>query len=162
MTLTSAIGAKPGRRRGGFTLVELLLVLTIISLSATAVVLSLPEQRPSLTREAERFAARLSRAQDAAIIENRPIAVTVDRSGYEFQRRIAGNWSPLAIEPFRRTAWDEDTRIQLPSDDGVRLVFEPTGYADPMQVALRRAGESRIVRIGETGSVEVRADAADR
>ena len=52
--------------RAGFTLVELLMVVAIIGLAAGAVVLSVPDPRPSVAEDAERFAARLSRAREEA------------------------------------------------------------------------------------------------
>ena len=61
--------------RAGFTLVELLMVVAIIGLAAGAVVLSVPDPRPSVAEDAERFAARLSRAREEAILSNRPVAV---------------------------------------------------------------------------------------
>ena len=58
----------PNRRRNGFTLVELMVVLFIIGLAATAVVLAVPEQGGSLQAEAERFAARAKAARDGIAI----------------------------------------------------------------------------------------------
>ncbi|MGO4611150.1 Tfp pilus assembly protein FimT/FimU, partial [Variovorax sp. 2RAF20] len=68
MATGADIQRPPGRqRRGGFTLVELMIVLVIMGLLAGAVVRALPDGRPSLPQEAERVAAALLRARDEAV-----------------------------------------------------------------------------------------------
>lgn len=156
MTRTSATG--PERRRG-FTLVELLLVLTVISLAATAVVLAAPDQRVSLTREAERLAARLALARDAAILQSRPFAVAIDADGYAFSERRGGAWEALSRAPFQPISWEEDTRAEA-SDGAARIVFDPTGFTEPAQVRLVRDGRGVAVAIDAAGEVRVSADAS--
>ena len=60
------------------------MVVAIIGLAAGAVVLSVPDPRPSVAAEAERFAARLSRAREESILTNRPVAVEATSAGYGF------------------------------------------------------------------------------
>src|SRR5688572_22965984 len=83
---------RPRRPRGerGFTLVELIVVIVIIGLAAAAVVLAVPEQGGSLQAEAERFAARAKAARDSAIVESRPVLLTVGPGGYDVARRTGG------------------------------------------------------------------------
>lgn len=157
MTPTSATGPKG---RAGFTLVELLLVLTVLSLAAAAVVLAMPDERPSLAREAERLAARLALARDAAIIDGRAFAVQVDEDGYSFAERREGAWRSLSRPPFESIVWEEDTVAAVPEADAVRIVFDPTGLAEPMAVTLERDGERRTVTLDAAGEVRVAADAA--
>ena len=96
---TSTGTADRGRlRRGnarGFTLVELMVVLTILALAATAVVLTIPGEERSVRSEADRLAARLAAARDVAVVEGRSVAVNFAPSGYGFERRIDGAWAPL-------------------------------------------------------------------
>lgn len=151
-----AVAAPARSASAGFTLVELLLVLMLMALTASAVMLSLPETRLSLPQEAARFAARLQRAQAAAIIENRAYAVDVDRLGYQFSQRREGRWLPLAAPPFAASQWEPGTRA-LTQVSAVRIVFDPIGAADPAALELTRDGVSRVIRVDAAGEVRVEA-----
>jgi general secretion pathway protein H len=154
---TSATGRSKRRRRAGFTLVELLVVVTILGLASAAVVLALPDTRPTLTAEAERFAARVLRAREEAVLTNQAVEVEVDASGYAFRKRTRGEWRPLEEGPFARTAWEEGTRPAINSAEGVRIAFDTIGYAAPTALALTRGDRSVRVEIDAAGEVEVHA-----
>lgn len=83
----------------GFTLVELMIVITLIGLASAAVVLALPDPRGRLRDEAERFAARARTAHDLAIVEGRSFSIWVSDGGYGFDRREAGAWAPVSEKP---------------------------------------------------------------
>ena len=55
---TSVAGSKLTSRNAGFTLIELMIVVTIIGLASAVVVLALPDPRGRLRDEAAQFAAR--------------------------------------------------------------------------------------------------------
>jgi len=152
MTRTSATGrADAAHRRLGFTLVELLVTITVIGLAAGAVVLSMPDPRPAVGLEAEQFAARLSRAREEAILTNRSVAADVDGSGYGFSSFDGAVWTPLNGVFVART-WSEG--VVAPREP-VRVVFDPTGVADPIQVRLTRDNQSRTVEIDGAGEVAI-------
>ena len=141
------------RRRGekGFTLVELMVVLVIIGLAATAVVLSMPDLGGSVESEAERFAARAKAARDDAIVTARPIALAVDAGGYAFSRRAGGRW-----QAGDRHDWAEGTQVQAVGAARNRTRFDSTGLAEPLRVTLRRRDREVAVDIGADGEVHVR------
>jgi general secretion pathway protein H len=138
----------------GFTLVELLVVLVIIALVSAAVVLAVPDPRGDLASEAERFAARARAAQERAIMDNRPIALRVSPAGYAFEWRQPTGWARMTEKPFLPQAWGKDVRASV-SAGGGRIVFDSTGLADPLQVALARGREQVGVRIGNGGTIRV-------
>ena len=138
--------------RAGFTLVELLMVVAIIGLAAGAVVLSVPDPRPSVAEDAERFAARLSRAREEAILSNRPIAVDATAAGYDFMVFDGAAWSALDEGPFRPETWTAGTTV-VPSAAPVRIVFDPTGVADPAAMTLTREHHSRTIAVDGAGEV---------
>jgi len=150
----SARGLSAGRAsRAGFTLVELLMTVAIIGLAAGAVVLSVPDPRPSVAQEAERLAARLTRAREEAVLSNRPVAVETMPGGYAFSSFDGANWSPLDDGPFGTERWGDG--VSVSPADPVRVVFDPTGVAEPATLTLSRDGRARTVMINGAGEVTV-------
>jgi general secretion pathway protein H len=137
----------------GFTLVELMVVLAIVGLMSAAVVLAIPDPRGSLVSEAQTFAARVSAAQERAIMDNRAVALRLTPAGYSFERRTGEGWQTIIERPFGEARWVEGTGIAAASD---RVVFDSTGFADPLELTLKRGTEEVGVTIGEGGDVRVR------
>lgn len=142
---------------GGFTLVELMVVITIIGLASAAVVLAIPDPRGRLLDQATQFAARTNAAHDAAIVEARSVSVWVAPGGYGFDRRSHGAWQPMSDKPLRVTRWGKDVTPVLSAKNGRdRVIFDSTGLADqPMDVVLERSGERATIHIGSGGDVTV-------
>jgi general secretion pathway protein H len=141
-------------RRAGFTLVELLMTVAILGLAAGAVVLSVPDPRPSVSDDAERFAARLTRAREEAVLSNRPVAVETTAAGYGFSVFDGRAWTPLSEGPFGPEPWSDGVMVSPAGP--VRVVFDPTGVAEPADLSLSRDG--RTARIAIDGAGEVTLD----
>jgi len=144
----------------GFTLIELMVVVTIIGLASAVVAFAMPDPQGRVLDEGLRFAARVRAARDIAIVEARPVSLWVTGGGYGFDRRIGGAWTPVADKPLRVERWSDQTRATLPdaATGRTRVTFDPTGVADrSVDIRLSRRGADALVRIGADG--EVRADA---
>ncbi|HEY0600725.1 GspH/FimT family pseudopilin [Brevundimonas sp.] len=139
--------------RAGFTLVELLMTVAIIGLAAGAVVLSVPDPRPSVGQDAERFAARLSRAREEAVLTNRPVAVEATTAGYAFSAFDGREWSALTDGPFGPEAWSAGVSVSPAGP--VRIVFDPTGVAEPAIVTLSRDGRASRIAVDGAGEVAI-------
>lgn len=144
-----------GTSSRGFTLVELLVVLTIVGLMAAAVVLAMPDPRGSLTGDAERFAARAKAAQDRAILDANGMAIRLTPVGYGFDRRADGQWRPLDVKPFADQAWSEGTEAVITGQGATRIVFDPTGAVEPAEILLRRGDQQVRIAIGHDGAIDV-------
>lgn len=130
------------------------MVVAILGLAAGAVVLAVPDPRPSVGAEAERFAARLSRARDEAVLSNRSVAVEVTPVGYDFSTFDGRTWSALSDGPFGPEVWDAGTGTG-PGPGSARFVFDPTGVAEPLAVTLARDGKRRTVSVDGAGEVRI-------
>lgn len=142
-------------RANGFTLVELMVVLAIMALAATAVVLTIPGEERTVRSEADRLAARLAAARDVAVIEGRSVSVRFAPSGYGFERRIGGNWQPLPGRAFERRNWPGGVRFVAGDGQAVtRVLFDRIGTSSTPQAIVLAGGDAReIVRISAMGEV---------
>lgn len=111
----------------GFTLVELLIVLVLAGLAASAVVLTLPGPAATVHDDAERFAVRLGAARDAAVVSGRAMQVSVSASGYAFARRDGASWQALDEKPFVTTDWRRGASALVGSLGRLRIVFDAAG-----------------------------------
>lgn len=146
----------PGTEEG-FTLVELMIVLVIVSLMSTVVMLSLPDPRGSLTQEATRFAARAKAAQERAVIDARATSVRVTDIGYGFDERRQSEWRPLANGVLADQRWSDGTEVGIGSAAAARIVFDSTGAAEAARLVLSRDGEQVTINIAYDGSIHVGA-----
>lgn len=154
-TFAAKADARTRRAPNGFTLVELMVVLAIMALAATAVILTIPGEERTVRSEADRLAARLAAARDIAVIEGRSVAVNFAPSGYGFERRISGEWQLLPGRAFEQRNWPGDVRFAAGDGQGAaRILFDRVGISPTPQALVLTGGDTReIVRISATGEV---------
>ncbi len=154
MTPTSAIG----EGEGGFTLVEILAVVAIMAVLASAVMLSASNPRGSLVSEAERFGLRLMRAKDEAILSGRTIEARLSSGGYGFDAVHPSGRVAIQEKPFGDFTWEDGTSIALPDSNArSRIGFDSTGWATPATIDFSRGDARARVSVDAAGRVGVDA-----
>ncbi|MCP4007938.1 MAG: prepilin-type N-terminal cleavage/methylation domain-containing protein [Proteobacteria bacterium] len=98
----------------GFTLLEMMLTVGLIALTATFVGLSIGRSDAKLADlEAKRFVALLNLAQDESIVSGRPLLLTMDTTTHSYQ------FAPLDVSPVfvEENFDDEELRDDLDEAD---------------------------------------------
>jgi general secretion pathway protein H len=147
---------RPKENSGGFTLVELMVVLFIIGLAGSAIILTVRSSSGNVGSQASIFAARVAALRDQAVLEARPFAVWVRRSGYGFEERANGNWQPLQRKMFKTTDWQQPALAQISGSQSQRIAFDGNGLPSaPMNVVLASNGRQVRISINSAGDVDV-------
>lgn len=142
----------------GFSLVELMVVLLILGLAASAVVLTLPRTASGLDGEASRFAARVAALRDRAVVEGQPLRLWVSASGYGFEVRQGSRWRALADRSLRAADWPSGLTAQWNGAGQGSLVFNRLGMPDRGgRLILSSVDDRRVVRVDSAGNVHVEA-----
>lgn len=141
-----------GAREAGFTLLEMMVVVALIAISATFAVINLDRNNDDVAQlEARRFAQLVEHARDESILSGRPYAVQVDpvARSYTFLQ-FGGEWTQVDNDDvFRRRELpvDLDMSFETPSDPGAGglLVIEGLGVITPFVLTVR--GDTRTYKV---------------
>jgi general secretion pathway protein H len=101
------------RRQHGFTLLEVLVVLVIISVIIGFAVLSIDTGPEELRREGSRIASLLELASEEAVMNGRECRMVLRRHGYSFELLRDGKWQSAEDELFRPRQLPNDISLQL-------------------------------------------------
>jgi len=143
----------------GMTIVEVLMVVFIIGLTAGIVTLSIP-QRPTLEQaKAQAFAQVLRDAQDQAIMSGQPVGVRFSETGYAIVQWQRNQWLLRGRPEQLPSRLDLVPQVELTGrpDGWPDHVFDPTGIVEPATFELRGRGiriEISLNALGEVNLVE--------
>jgi general secretion pathway protein H len=156
---------------GGFTLLEILVVVVIIGIVSGVLIANLGgDERRSAEREARRLAGALEHAAALAQWKGEMLGVSAEGVAYRFWRRGEdGRWSTLDDdEVLAPHALPSAFMIRLASYAGAPvaadaiLPFRPSGRNEPYALELVSPAWSQIVAGDPLNRVQVAAHAASR
>lgn len=139
------------------TIVEVLMVVFIIGLTAGIVTLTIPQRPTAEQAGAQAFARVLREAQDQAILSGQPVGLKLTDSGYSLVQWRRENWRPQG----RPAVLPKSLDIVLQTEQSARpeswpeLVFDPTGVVELAEFQLRGRGIRIDISLDETGSVRL-------
>ncbi|MBF0424046.1 MAG: type II secretion system minor pseudopilin GspH [Magnetococcales bacterium] len=139
-------------KEGGFTLLELLVVMTIIAVMTSMVMMvrSVPGADKKAEEEGKRLKVLISLAGEEAILTSREIGMQIYQEGYVFLVRADdGKWQNLSDKILKKRAFPagfhvelalENRQVILPGegdrDRKPQLVFGTTGESIPFKLVL--------------------------
>jgi len=151
-------------KQDGFTLVELMSVLVIIGLLTSAVVLTLPNQQPTLRSYGETLVQDLNAASQSGLLTGKSAALGLSDEKAAVMTYETGDWTVIQTYPFPENVsvvYEVDNqKIHLKEDIIPLAMFEPTGLATAFTLSLsdfdttlvlESVGDGRVV-IQPTGS----------
>lgn len=129
---------KQMRKHNGFTLIEILLVLVLLSLTAVAVISTLPTSQKDLSKQyAQSFFQRLQLLNEEAVLSGKDFGVRVDdaKSTYALLSLTSEGWQPLKLKQIpSKTKLEEDITLQLELGGGAwdndERLFKPGSLFD--------------------------------
>lgn len=165
------------RRCGGFTLIEMMVVIIIIGILVSTVVLSIrtDDIEEHMEIEMRRILALINLAREESVLQGQEYALTVKEASYLFEVFEEDAWLPITDDKvFRERAVLQGTELALVVDtQEIRLATEAedeensatpprvyilsSGEIMPFELILRtadRAVQFRI-RAGEDGEVKL-------
>ena len=139
----------------GMTIVEVLMVVFIIGLTAGIVTLTIP-QRPTLEQaKAQAFAQVLRDAQDQAIMTGQPVGLRFSDTGYAMVQWQRERWMvrgrPEQLPPRLDIVPQADPTDH--PDGWPDFVFDPTGIIEPATFELRGRGARIDISLNALGEV---------
>lgn len=109
------------RSQDGFTLIELVAVLTITVILGAAVFARLPAARINLSGQAEQLVSDIRYAQSLAMTEGVRHCVEIDAAGYQFKKTVTNPCDTPVVFP-------GNTSASISLGKGMRIVSTPATY----------------------------------
>ena len=152
-----AVPAEPGSMRTshprGFSLLEILVVLAIISIAMTTVSLSLfrPASK-TFDVELQRLELITQMASERAVLLGREHRIVMAPEGYRVEERFSGSWRLLTASPFQARPWPVGFRVNASQID---VPISTAGAVAESEVSFSLGNQSRRLQINVLGNFRV-------
>jgi len=145
--------------QSGFSLMELMIVVLIIGISASMAMLYIDNSDERLKTEAQRLLAMAQFARDEAIITGESLGLVISNQQYYFTRLDKQEWVQIKQKPYRLFELSHDMRIrslianqQLNNSPQSQekndfIYFLPTGESSEFQIWISNDNDSEYVII---------------
>ncbi|MCF6281044.1 MAG: type II secretion system minor pseudopilin GspH [Candidatus Polarisedimenticolaceae bacterium] len=112
---TSPLPRQKGQWQKGFTLVELMVVIVIMSIMLGFLVVSIGggERDKPLQDEAKRISALIKLATEQSMLQSMEIGLLIDEGSYRFLTLHEESWSPLSENNFRQRKLPGSIQLEL-------------------------------------------------
>jgi general secretion pathway protein H len=149
--------------RGGFTLVEIMVVMVIIGVTlGLASLNAIPSPHQDLQAEAQRLTLLLQLARDEAIVRNRPVAFEATPERYRFLVRNETRWDPITSDDLLRPRDFKNGPLTLLLDpvsagtlNPLRITFGREPVDKPFVMTLATGGNHVAIRADGVGHFTV-------
>jgi len=141
----------------GFSLIETLAVLVIISLVTGMVVIGMPRDKPAIETQGQDMIQSFNIAAQTSIISGKPQAFGLYEDAYLFYEFEGGEWVVVS-----ETMWPEDLevsffkdelKLETPEEAVPLVVFEPMGLSTPFSLWLE--GDEQTIIFTSEGDGKV-------
>lgn len=148
--------------RAGYSLVEMLVVMTLIALVTGGVWLTFNSGQQAGQAEADRLAIALMRAEQEAILSGDFIGMDVRSDGAQFLRYRAGEWQADTVILAEGIRLDDGQFLILREGGtgdgpGPDIWFDPAGASEPVRLFLEAEGRRYRIEMS-AGSARVEAE----
>ena len=159
------------REQAGYTLIEVLVVIAVISITAGLVAVNLEgDDRKSVEREAARLAGALEHAAALAQWRSETLGFSADGAGYRFWRRGSYNrWTAVRDEEVLAARalpaqWSVSSisYAGAPVAANVIVPFRPSGRNEPYALALSSPAWTLVVAGDPLNRVQLTAPTVSR
>lgn len=133
----------PARWPRGFTLIEVLVVIVIVSIIVSFAMLSIGGREGEReAREARALAARLQAARELALFNGEDLGLLFEERGYRFLVHQGGRWTDAPQDsPLRARRLPDDMELELYLE-GIRADFDPNVEKLLPQAVILSSGET--------------------
>jgi general secretion pathway protein H len=159
-TVMTLISATENKSQGGFTLLELLVVLGILAMMAALIGPGLTSlDSPGFNAQLREASSLLNYARRRAIVEGRPLAIEFIPAQVETEEEqspaVAGRWSSEEIELWYTSGTERERQVDTP----LLLSFFPEGGSTGGELEFRLGARQRTLIVDPfSGRVSVADD----